>query len=93
MLFMRICTGFCGARLGCFRGQLRGTFGINADKFAFAAFIFKFDKAFDQREQSVVLAAAYVVARLPLRSTLASQDVAAEHALSAEFLESKPLSI
>ena len=33
-----------------FRFEFRRTFGINADEFAFVAFIFEFNDAFDQRK-------------------------------------------
>ena len=67
------------------------SFGIDADKLALLALVFKFDKAFDQGKQRIVLAAADVVAGLPFGSALAGEDVAAEDVLAAEFLEPKPL--
>ncbi len=81
--------GLCG-RL---RGQLRSTLCVNADELAFLSLILEFNKAFDQREQSVVLADADVVARLPLGAALTSQYVAAEYVLAAKLLKTKPLRV
>jgi hypothetical protein len=64
---------------------------INADELARPPFVFKLHNAIDQREQRIVLAAADVVAGFPLRATLPRDDVAAEHALAAEFLQTESL--
>jgi hypothetical protein len=83
-----------GAGLDSFRSGLRDlvrrTFGVDADELAAAALVFKF---LDEREQRVVLTLADVVAGLPLGSTLAGNDVAAENVLSPGFLEAKPLCV
>lgn len=71
----------------------RGLFGVNADEFAFLAFIFEFYEAFDKREQRVVLADADVIARLPFRAALTRQDIAAEDVFAAEFLKPEPLCV
>ena len=70
---------------------MRGSERIDADELAASAFVFKFDDALDQREERVVFAAADVVARLPLGAALTCDDVAAEHALAAKFLEAQSL--
>jgi hypothetical protein len=79
--------GFCND----FWGQLRSTESVYADELAFAAFVFKFDDALDQGEERIVFAATDVVAGLPLGAALTCDDVAAEHALAAEFLEAQSL--
>ena len=76
-----------------FRLKLCCTFGVDADEFAAAAFVFEFDKAFDQSEKRVVLAAADVVAWFPLCAALTRQYITAEYMLAAEFFESEPLSV
>ena len=66
-------------------------FRVNADKLAFIAFAFKFDKTVNQSKKRIVFAAPDVFARLPFRAALSRQDVAAEHALAAEFFQPQPL--
>ena len=61
-------------------------FGVDADEFAPLALVLKLHKSLDQGEQRVVLAAADVVAGLPFRAALASEDVAAEHCSPPNFL-------
>lgn len=75
----------------CF--QLGCTARVYADELAPAALVLKFDKALDQSEQRVVLAAADVVAGLPLCSALACEDIAAEYVLAAKFFKTQPLGI
>jgi hypothetical protein len=64
---------------------------INADELAGAALVFKLDDSIDQREQRIILTAADIVAGFPLSATLARDDVAAEHSLTAKLLEAEPL--
>src|ERR1041385_157624 len=64
---------------------------INADELPGSTFVFKLDDAVDQSEQRIVLAAADVVAGLPLRTALPRDDVAAEHFLAAKFLQTQAL--
>jgi hypothetical protein len=64
---------------------------INADELAGPALVFKLHDAVDQREQRIVFAAADIVAGFPTGATLARDDVAAEHSLAAEFLQTEPL--
>jgi len=71
--------------------QFSRAFGIYTDELASLAFVLKFNKALDQGEQRVVLAAADVVARFPLRAALARKDISPEHVLAAKFLKSEPL--
>jgi len=66
---------------------------IDTNEFASAALILKLHDTFDQREQRIVLSASDIVARLPLCATLASEDIAAEHAFAAKFLKPKPLRV
>ena len=73
--------------------KLRGSFSIHADEFALRALVLEFYKALDQCEERVVLAAANIIARLPLRSTLPSEYISAEHMLATELLQAKPLCI
>jgi hypothetical protein len=83
------CLSLC---FGGGRGNLGGAFkfcgsgGINADEFAATSLVLKFYKTFDQREQRVVLAAADVVAGLPLGAALTRQDITPEYMLPARFL-------
>ena len=67
--------------------------GVHADKFAGPALFFKLHDAIYQGEQSIVLAAAHVLARLPTRAALAGENISAQHALTAKFLEAEPLRI
>ena len=55
--------------------------------------VFEFNEAFDKSEQRVVFATANAVARLPFRTALARENVAAENVLAAEFFESEPLCV
>ena len=80
-------------RRSWFWREFRGTFGVDADELAPAALVFEFDEALDKSKERIVLAAADVVAGLPLSSALAGKDVAAEDMLTAKFLEPKPLCI
>ena len=64
---------------------------INADELAGSALVLKLHDAVDQREQRVVFATADVVAGFPTRATLPRDDVAAEHLLAAEFLQTESL--
>ncbi len=73
--------------------QFGRSFGVNADKLAFLAFIFKLYEALYQGEQRIVFAFADIVAGFPLCTALARNDVAAEDMLAAKFLEAKPLSV
>jgi len=73
------------------RSELGGTLSINADEFALAALVFKLHDSFDQGKQSIVLAATDVLAGLPLRSTLSSEDIATQNVLTAELFKAKPL--
>ena len=66
---------------------------VNADEFAFPAFIFEFNEAFDEGEQRVVLTTSDVFARFPFRSTLACKNIAAEHVLASKFLQPEPLRV
>jgi len=66
---------------------------VHADELSSVALVLELHKAFDQSEQSIVLSAADIIARLPLRSTLTSQNIAAKDMLAAKFLKTKPLSI
>ena len=75
------------------RRQLCSTLSINADELPLAPLVFELNKPFDQSEEGIVLAAADVAARLPFRAALASQNVAAEDVLAAEFLQTKPLRV
>jgi hypothetical protein len=75
------------------RGYFNGLFGVNADEFAFLAFVFEFYEAFDQCKKRIVFADADVIARLPFRAALTREYIAAENVFAAEFLESEPLCI
>src|SRR6267142_4671164 len=66
---------------------------IHADKLAGPALFFKLHDAIYQGEQSIVFAAAHVLAWFPTRAALAGQNIASQHALAAKFLEAKPLRI
>jgi hypothetical protein len=81
----------CGFRFG-FRLKLGRAFGVNADEFAFLAFVFKLDEAFDQSKKRIVFAASDVFARFPFRAALTRQNIAAENVLTAEFFEPESLS-
>jgi hypothetical protein len=64
---------------------------INADELPASTFVFKLNDAVNQRKQRIVLTAADIVARLPLRTALACDDVAAEHSLAAKFFQTQAL--
>src|SRR5882672_7616809 len=66
---------------------------IHADKLAGPALFFKLHDAIYQGEQSIVLAAAHVLARSPTRAALAGQNIATKDALAAKFFEAEPLRI
>src|SRR5262249_958950 len=66
---------------------------INTDELAGPPLVFKLHDAVDQGEQRVVFTAADIVAGFPTCATLARNDVAAEHSLAAEFLQTEPLLI
>src|SRR5258708_6393090 len=66
---------------------------IDTNKLAGPAFFFKLYDPVDQREQSIVLAAAYVFPGFPARASLARKDVTAQYALAAKFLQTEPLRI
>src|SRR5437870_1920865 len=66
---------------------------VHADKLAGPALFFKLHDAIYQGEQSIVLAAAHILAWFPTRAALAGQNVAAQHALTAKFFKAKPLRI
>ena len=85
-LFNEIKFSLCGRFGSDLRCEFCCTLGVYADEFAFLALVLKLDKAFDQSKERVVLAAADIIARLPLRAALTRQDVAAEDFLPAEFL-------
>src|SRR5436190_1601320 len=93
MIEMRRSLGLRRRFRGSLRCKLRGSFGVNADEFTSSTLVLEFNKALDHRKQRVVLAAADVVAGLPLCAALAGEDIAAEHVLAAEFLKSEPLCI
>jgi hypothetical protein len=59
------------------RHQFRRTGPIDTNEFAFTALVFKFDKALDQSKESVILSAADIIARFPLRSTLPGEYISA----------------
>src|ERR1041384_7662419 len=66
---------------------------VHADEFSRAPLVFKLHDAVNQRKQSVVFAAADILARLPFRAALTRENISAEHALAAELLQAKPLRI
>src|ERR1051325_8464223 len=85
-----------GTLSGCRRRLLRGRGGrglrrVDAYELAVTPLVLELHDAVDEREQRVVLAAADVLARLPLRPALPREDVAAQHALAAELLQAEPL--
>src|ERR1700730_9970709 len=51
------------------------------------------DATVDQREQGMVLAQAYIGARVPLGAGLARDDVAGKSVLAAENLQAEPLTV
>jgi hypothetical protein len=73
--------------------ELGSSLSVDADELSFRAFVFEFHKSLDQCKQRIVLTAANTIAGLPLCTALASQDIAAEYMLAAEFLEAKSLCI
>ena len=73
--------------------ELRRTGCIDADELSSLTFVLKLHESLDQCEQSIVLTATDVVAGFPFRSTLAGENVTAEHMLTTKLLEAEPLSI
>src|ERR1700753_973393 len=72
----------------------RGVFALGRDAHGAAAAVrAERHLARDQREQGVVAAPAHVDARVEVRTTLPDDDLACVHALAAETLDPKPLSV
>src|SRR5688572_20514297 len=69
------------------RRRLFGNCRVDADLVAALVLVLELHDAFDEREDRVVVAHADVGARMPLRSALADNDVAGDHALAAELLD------
>jgi hypothetical protein len=88
--YSKLLLSLCSSRSW---GQLRSPRSVYADEFALPALVLELHDPFDQRKERVVLTTADVLARFPLRATLAGEDVAAKHVLAAEFLQPKPLGI
>jgi hypothetical protein len=79
--------GFCAFLWLLFRD------GLNRDKTAGTAFVFKLDDTRYLREKRIVLPNTDVDAWLEFRSTLANKDGAARHHLSCETFYAKPLRV
>ncbi len=73
--------------------DFRRAFRVDADEFAFLTFVFKFDKAFDQRKERIVFTDSDVFARFPFRAALTRQNVSAENVFAAEFLQAQSLRV
>src|ERR1044072_1889519 len=87
---VRTALGGGRRRLLCGRGRLRR---VDADELALPALVLKLDHAVDEREQRIVLAAADVLARLPLRPALPREDVAAQNDFAAKLLQAESLRV
>jgi hypothetical protein len=90
---LEICLRETKPGLCSFWFQLSRTLGIDADEFSAAALVFKLNEALDQSEQGIILAAADIITGLPLCAALTCQDIAAQNALTTEFLQTEPLCI
>jgi hypothetical protein len=64
---------------------------INANELALSAFFFKLYDPSYHREERVVRAPPYVMARLKLGASLANQYFAAQHRLTSKSFHSEPL--
>ena len=84
---------FSASGLGGLWFELSSSDRVHANKLSFLTFVLKLHNAFDQSEERIVLTAADIVTRLPLRSTLPRENVTAKHVLAAELLEAEALRV
>ena len=67
--------------------------GLNADEAAVAPLVFELHEASNEREEGVILALSHVFSGLVLSAALAHKNRTSVDELSAEALDSQPLSV